>query len=518
MDKQKLALLAKEEYANPENAIHRGGKNGNAFWNIRATRFMFCPSFDFTPILACNDYLYVAVDENGKNYEFRANTTTELLTPIWDELPVGQTQLFVYALDKNGEKIATVGARSFYKAAPFTADYPAAACDYRICAKRAYEYAFSLPLIQAWKEKDADLSGYYLYMYISKMNSAIINGMLNYAKLSPENKDAAINIAVNAADYLIKVSAPEGSALEGLPPTYHYPEGREDYFATVNDVAKTRVKENMLIYPANVGAAYLNLYAAVGDKKYFDAALKIGKYYLENVCENGTWWQLVSTETGKPTSPAYCMPHYICTFLYNVYSATGEEKWKTLADNAMNYLRDCCLKSFHWQGQFEDSPLSVQYSNMTHFPADALICDIAQNHSDSETEIAIAEELMRYVEDQFVIWSNPMKYTTQSIDTSIWHTPCGLEQYEFYVPIDSSTAGIMNAFKEMHALTKKPLYLEKAKTLADSITRVQNAENGQISTHWFTEGYKIKDDNLWINCMFATANHLFDLADYLDKQ
>ncbi len=518
MDKKTFAQLAKEEYTNPENAIHRGGKNGNAFWNIRATRFMFCPSFDFTPILACNDYLYVAVDENGKSYEFRANTTTELLTPIWDELPVGQTQLFVYALNENGEKIATVGARSFYKAAPFTADYPAAACDYRTCAKRAYEYAFSLPLVQAWKDKDADLSGYYLFMYISKMNSAIINGMLNYAKLSPESKDAALNIAVNAADYLIKISAPTGSPLEGLPPTYHYPEGREDYFGTVNDIAKTRAKENMLIYPAHVGAAYLNLYKAIGDKKYLDAALKIGEYYLNNVCENGTWYQLVSVETGKPTTNTYCVPHQICSFLYTLYDVTEEDRWKNLAANGVNYIRTNSLNTFHWEGQFEDSPISVQYSNMTHFTADALICDIAKNHSESEAEIAIAEELMRYVEDQFVVWSHPMKYTAHGNGTSIWHTPCGLEQYQFYVPIDSSTAVIMNAFKEMHRLTKKPLYLEKAKTLADSITRVQNAENGQISTHWFTEGHKIKDDNLWINCMFGTANQLFALADYLDEQ
>ena len=125
---------------------------------------------------------------------------------------------------------------------------------------------------------------------------------------------------------------------------------------------------------------------------------------------------------------------------------------------------------------------------------------------------------MRYVENQFVIWSDPTKYTTQNDDSSLWHYPCGLEQYKFYVPIDSSTASIMNYFRLLHSVTKKPLYLEKAKALADSITRVQNPEDGQISTHWFTPGYKIKDDNLWINCMFGTADMLFTMADYLDNE
>ena len=513
----RIAEIARKEYADPKNAIHRGGLGGNSFWNVRATRFMYCPSFDFAPINACNDYLYVAVDEDGKEHQFRANSTTELLTPIWDELKVGQIQLFVYALDKNGEKIATVGARSFYKAAPFTGDYGPAACDYRTCAKRAYEYAFSLPLVQLWKDKNAVPSGYELYLYIAKMNSAIVSGMINYAKLSPENKDAALNIAVNAADYLISVSAPKGSPLEGLPPTYYNPENKKDFYAGISEAAKKREKENMLLYPANAGIAYLNLYDAVGDKKYYDAALVIGEYYLNNVCENGTWYQLVSADTGEPTSDAYCIPNKICEFLYRIYDLTKEEKWKEVAAGGINYIRTTCLKTFHWEGQFEDAPISVQYSNMTHFSADALIRDITLNYKDNTEEIAIAEELMRYVEDQFVVWSDPMKYTTQNYDPSIWNLPCGLEQYNWYVPIDSSTAIIMDAFKNMHSATGKPLYLEKAKALADSITRIQNSENGLIPTHWITPDCKETGGDFWINCMFGTANYLFALADYLNE-
>lgn len=35
----------------------------------------------------------------------------------------------------------------------------------------------------------------------------------------------------------------------------------------------------------------------------------------------------------------------------------------------------------------------------------------------------------------------------------------------------------------MHKLTGDPLYLEKAKAPANSITRMQNTENGMIPTH-----------------------------------
>jgi hypothetical protein len=42
----------------------------------------------------------------------------------------------------------------------------------------------------------------------------------------------------------------------------------------------------MTIYPAFVGDAYLKLEEATGDKKYFDAALKIAEFYKNTVLEN----------------------------------------------------------------------------------------------------------------------------------------------------------------------------------------------------------------------------------------
>ena len=59
---------------------------------------------------------------------------------------------------------------------------------------------------------------------------------------------------------------------------------------------------------------------------------------------------------------------------------------------------------------------------------------------------------------------------------------------------------------------------EKAKALADSITRMQNKENGLIPTHWMTADCVQTGGDLWINCMIATANRLFEIAEYIEKQ
>ena len=510
-----LKKKALEEYNNPDYAIRRGGVNGNAFWNIQAQAFMYCPSFDFAPLAGCSKYLFELQDESGKQYSFTADSSYALLTPVWNDLQVGQVQLCVYALSKEDDKIAMIGARSFHKAAPFTGEYPPKAVDYRTCAKRAYDYLLTIPYVADWAEGKYN-TDYDLGIFLTKMNSAIVNAMINYAKLRPENAETAMTIAKNAADFMIKASAPKGSPIEGLPPTYYVIPDLDNSLKKHYVVSK-RLNTTMLIYPCMAGSAYLNLYQVTKNKKYFDAAIKIAEYYKAHVCENGTWRQMLSVETGESLVPQYSQPAAICSFLYSIYALTNEEEYKTLADNGMKYVREKTLKEFHWEGQFEDALLSQHYSNMTHFTASAIINDIAKNHADDEQQIECAKELMRYIEDQFIVWDKPLKYH-KFHSAQYWFYPAGLEQYNWYVPIDSSTASIMASFLNLHKLTKEPLYLEKAKALADSITRMQNKENGLIPTHWMTEDCIQTGGDLWINCMIATANRLFEIAEYIEKQ
>jgi len=124
---------------------------------------------------------------------------------------------------------------------------------------------------------------------------------------------------------------------------------------------------------------------------------------------------------------------------------------------------------------------------------------------------------MRFAEDQFVIWKRPYPWAHASndggtpYDTSIWHTPCALEQYGWYVPIDSSASAIAMGFFSLYQAGCGELYLAKALALADQLTRVQH-ENGQIPTHWMnTEN---AEQNFWFNCMFHSCRTLETLAEY----
>ena len=153
-----------------------------------------------------------------------------------------------------------------------------------------------------------------------------------------------------------------------------------------------------------------------------------------------------------------------------------------------------------------------------------MISYIAENQKDDPEAMAEAEDLMRFVEDQFVVWGqhaprNRKGYETWllSEDITEWHSPAALEQYSWYVPIDASTAWVMAAFLRLYKANGNPLLLAKARALADSITRMQNPRTGMIPTHWAKKSAIEDGGQLWINCHIATAGSMLEIAEAMEE-
>ncbi len=519
-----LAQQALNEYNSEITTAHHGGAQGRPFWNVHASQFMFNPNFNFNHVPGCRRYLFTATDCNNKVHSFEAETSDALLTPIWNDIPEGLVELKCEGLDENGNPKYLAGARTFYRVAPFKGPqfYPPKARSYRECAMMAYRYVFNLPFIQYWRIHGTPDPDFDFNVYPSKTISRVIMGMLDYAKLDPENADKAMEIAVKSADFLISITFPEGTALEGLPPTY-YTDFRKDLEKYNNESAIVRGGNVMMIYPAEVGRSYLELEKATGDIRYLEAARKIADYYRAHVLENGSWYLFVSDKTGENTVPNYCVPDVIMDFMNGMYRRTGEEVWAQLEKGCYDYIIKTCVENYNWEGQFEDSSFSTLYSNLTHFTADRMIDYIVNNKADDEKWMSEAEDMLRFVEDQFVIWENFAPYNDRcsirhGADISEWFSPAGLEQYKWYMPIDSSTACIVKAFLDMYSVKKDPLLLAKAKVLGDSITRMQNPKNGLIPTHWMRKTCIEDGGNLWVNCLIVTASCMMYLADVTEAE
>ena len=89
-----------------------------------------------------------------------------------------------------------------------------------------------------------------------------------------------------------------------------------------------------------------------------------------------------------------------------MYKRTNREIWKELKENYHKFIVKNCLATYNWEGQFEDSEFSSNYSNLSHYPALAMMDYILENEADDPSMMKEAEDLLRFAEDQFVVWGN----------------------------------------------------------------------------------------------------------------
>lgn len=510
----KYAKMALDEYNSEACAVHPGGVNGRLFWNINSSQFTFSPSFQFPWIPAAGKYEFIATDKNGVEHRFTADTPTANLAPIWGEIPTGFVELKVVS---SSDKL--VGARTFFKLEPFPGreNLPKRARSYREAALMSYNFIYSDDIVNHWLTHGVPKPDYAHNAYPSKMLGSIIPAMTKFAESSPENRENALKLAKNAADYLISISFPKGHPLEGLPPTYSFDGLDADVVNEVAPAAQKCLGTIMMIYPVSAGAAYLELYKATKDEKYLNAALKIAEFYKNNIRPEGSWFLLYDCESGKPLKKNLCLSFQFVSFFEKLCKVTDNADWQNLSKAHYEYVCDACLKNFNWEGQFEDIPVTGNYHNLTHFAANNMIDYIVNNLSDDESQVLIAKDLMRYVEDQFVVWGEFPNWE-KNPPTNVYHTPCGLEQYLCYCPIDSSTARIIESFMMLYKMTGERLYLEKAMALADNITRMQDEATGLIPTFFIGENCSYGRFNYWINCHIHTTGVLMELAELTEKE
>ena len=517
MDKYaKQALL---EYNSEKFTPHPGGVDGRPFWNINSSQFTFAPTLQFPRVPMGRAYLFNAEDKNGKLHTFKSDTPIASLAPIWGDIPEGFVTLKVEALDGNGRVLRLIGARSFYKCAPFPGRgaYEGKACSYRECALKALRFVYEDPMVQHWLKHGVPDPDYPHNAYPTKMIESIIKAMVHYAKLEPSNAENALLLARRAADYLLSISFEDGHPLEGLPPTYSFKGLNAESVNKVAPAAEGCLGTTMMIYPVSAGLGYLTLYEATKDEKYLSAALRIAEYYKATVLPCGSWYLLYDCESGKPLTNNICIEFRFIEFFRRLYEMTDNETWHTLEVNHYKYISEVCLKTYNWEGQFEDVKVSGNFQNLTHFAPNKMIGYISKYLADDEAMVAEAADLMRFVEDQFVVWGEyPLWNPEEKLGHR--HTPAGLEQYFCYVPIDASAATIMNAFLDMYLLKKDRLYLEKAMTLGDAITRKQVPESGMIPTFWIGENCSEGHRNFWINCQIGTAFYMMRLAEMTEQE
>ena len=513
--------LMDESREDLNHEVRPGGRDGSPFWNENARVFIYPPAFDFKRVAGAVRYRFDVIDDLHDVRSFTSDEPTASLKPVWPQIPVGPATVVCTALAANGREVGPAGRRKLWRSVSFDpAQYAPAKRSYREACALALDYLFCWPDLQYLEEHgEPDVSKETNFTsYPSKMQSSVIHMMLRMAEMFPDRRERALRIARLAAAYLMRTRAPDSSPLAGFTATY----------ANKGQRASDFVGQHMLIYPADAGVAFLALYAATKDGELLVAARKIAQTYIRLQDKDGTWYLKMNEKDGSPVTKNRLVPTSVIDFLEELYSVTGDEEYRAAGDRAFAFIERGPLTDWNWDGQFEDiTPSTRKYQNLTKHNACDTAIYLVKRFPGDRRRLAQARDILRYAEDQFVMWRAPCRGDgtgpwRPTYPFRCWRTPAVLEQYTCYSPIDASAAKLIRTYLALYKAEGKTLDLAKAKALGDSTVNNQDA-SGRIRTYWIPEtgdddplagAIRLPHGGDWYCCMAADVVALTQLSMY----
>lgn len=538
--------LAAAVAADLEHPVRPGGVDGRPFWNVngRGMRYIYPPAFDFPVVPGASRYRFIVLDDVLKEHVFESDRPTADLSPVWKDIPVGYVRVEVDALAADGRILCGAGVRRFWRCAPYEPGaYARRPWSYSECVRRYYPVLFSHGNSQHFlKHGTPDGVTDLFNIYPAKMNAALIRGMVRYSRMDGRRAADALRIAKAAADFMISISQPPGTPLGHFPPTYRPMDGQKTNFAN-----RKYEGQNMLVYPADMGIAYLELHDACREAKYLDAAVGIASTYERLQLPEGTWYIKMHEGDGSPVVDSSgggairLIPTRVCDFMDRLAVATGDSRWRRVENKAFTYVEKGPLSTWDWSAQFEDTPPTEGYRNPSSVEAMRVARYLLRRFPDDGARRRQARELTRWVEDQFVFWRKPCRADGRSVLSgpergfrpwvrpddpegrpfSEWiDVPGVAEKYTWMVMENALTAEMMCLYLDFYRLEKDALCLAKAKTLGDAVVRVQEmGGDGEIASEWFAS-YAVgtRCPHIWMNCSVGTAICMEEAANILDMR
>ncbi len=499
-----LARQALDEYDQP---IRPASEGRNPCWNKFANRFIYAPTFDFSTHEGAANYRYTVM-VGDESWSFTADVPTAPLTEIWRDVKVGDAKLTVEAMDAAGKVIDTVGCREFRRDCPFCPPYNQNVRPYREAAVMALLYVHNMEAVQHWKGSQEPLMSYSHNTYPAKIVSATIRAELLLASLVPSYREEALQIAENAAAFLMAQSRKKDEPLAYFPPTYY-----KDLIVSGKD---WNVGKTMMMEACSAANAYLDLYITTGKPIYLEYLLGIPETYQKLQREDGSFPVKVDFATGEAVNGASAMLHPLISYLDRLHNTLGVRKYEPLRKRCERWMEEVAIERFDMSGQFEDvSVLGVEpYENLTNCTAAPYASYLLLKSERSDKEFRNAIDLIRLSEDQFTYWND----IPNGDGVRRLATPCVLEQYKYRTPVDNSAANVAHAFMSLYEATGSQLALAKAKALVDNITVMQCAGNGQIPTTWdYRSPKRHQKRTFWINCTFSSVIVLMRMEALLAK-
>lgn len=483
------------------------------FWNYRAVQFLYPPAFDVAPVPEAKSYRFTVTNTAGARYTFDSDAPYRPLTPIWGKVQVGLHLLTIDALDSAGRRIRTLFTKKFHRAAEFENRPLRMEVTLEESLHQGLDRLVHSEDLSCWFTPGGKPdTTFILYRYPSKMVGSAAAALAIYASQNPVPQDAAVALAASrrAADYLLDLCFSEQDSWAGHPLTYH-----PTMFQDLLRKHKMYPERYMTSYGAVVAEYLMEVYSATGDEKYWKAVERIAETYLEKQLPEGTWPLLVNGKTGERLAPNLLVPTIVIGFMQEMGVRSGDRRYDEAAAKALAWIDANPVKTWNWQGQFEDVRPTPPYQNLTQHEACDFAIYLLKYFPKDREKRALALDLIRFSEDQFVVWGTPpsLNPAAQNSDgvnarNSRWLVPCVLEQYRCYAPVSASSAKMISSFIAAYEVTGDRSFLQKANALAEPMVNLQQTPKagGRYET-WIQRNPGLR----WLNCEIATIQAIREL-------
>jgi hypothetical protein len=493
--------------------VRPGNPGREPFWNARSVQFQYAPAFDFKEVPGATSYRFTVAPAQGDALTFTADKPWSPLSPVWAKVITGKTSLTVQGLDAQGAETGPPMTRVFHRAAVIGKEYPPPAMSWQASARTALQALVHSADLRCWFTNSMPAEQVHLYRYPSKIVGAAAAALAIYASQTPPPADQteALQAARRAADYLLGISFPADDAWAFHPPTYHPTMFRDRLKGHMN------ANHYMTFCGAETGMYYLDVYAATKDAKYLNAALRIAETYAKRQLPQGSWLLFVTPKDGKPVTDNVLIPTLVIEFLDQFGKVTADHGFDSMREEAIAWTRQNLVRTWNWQGQFEDVKPLPPYQNLTKHEAGDFAIHLLNTAPGDPSNRALALDLLRFAEDQFVVWAQPPVASPKEQNpdgeagakSRTWLLPCVFEQYRCYAPVSASSAKLIRMYLAAYRATGERLHLEKARALAGTLTRTQSNRKapGRYQT-WLMQN----PGALWFNCELLAIRAMRELA------
>lgn len=504
-EEDKTAALNQKAAAEYLTPIRPASEGRNPCWNEFSKKFTYAPAFDFAEVEGAAAYLFTVTSDKGE-WSFKAQKPNADLSPVWNDIIPSQVHLRVDAVDADGKLIAEAGSRDFLRDFPFQGPYNSNVRPYREAAIMAALYVHRMKAVQSWKESTEPDMSYDHFTYANKIIGGTVSVEAKVAALVPSLREEALQIARNAAQFLMDQSRPEGDPLAFFPPTY--------YLSLVSSGREDNQGKTMTMDATMAGNGFLDLYDVTGEEIYLDRAIKIADTYVRLQNEDGSFPIKVDFVTGEPVNSAKAMLHPILNYARRLEKQYGITRYADMMKKGSDWMNTVAVETFDLTGQFEDvSVLGLKaYQNLTNCTAAPYASFLLTSANPSESEVRDAIDLIRMSEDQFVHWDAlPTAEGYRDIPT-----PCVYEQHKYQMPVDNSSCNVANAWLDLYEYNGDELAYAKAKALIDNLTVIQNTCNGQIPTILRLMPPE-RHRSFWINCTNSSIKALLRMSELTEE-